>query len=130
MILRGALACVLLWFLIYTPETPWLRILVGTVTGLLTAWIGSATYEGALGFVDIMTLVPPVIAVFVALLDSKPADEPFGLFMAVRQLRDWGAHKVKVLSICGLQLSWLLFTDIRFTLDKDRPPAVVKVRLV
>lgn len=122
MAIRGVLTLALVWFLIYVPESPWIRIAVGlSASSLLVGIIGGAA-TGILKPIDLITLFPAIIAVFVELLESKPVDEPFAPLERAGEMRDWWIGETKTLAARIAQLSWLLAADIRLTLDSHRTP--------
>ena len=116
-VLRFALMLILLWFLIAVPENLQLRRLVGIPALFLGGWMVYATYEGRLGFIDFMTLVPAVIAVLGVLLETKPEDEPFKSLEIAATVRDWVLGVTKPVVTRGMQLGWLMVMDFGLTID-------------
>ncbi len=122
MAIRGVLTLALVWFLVYVPESPWIRIAIGlSASSLLVGLIGGAV-AGILKPIDLITLSPALIAVFVELLESKPVDEPFAPLQRAEEAWDWWIGETKTLAARSAQLSWLLAADIRLTLDSHRTP--------
>jgi len=117
-VLRGILALLLVWFLVYTPETKVIRVPVGVFAMLFSLWLAVASFEGTIQFIDSLSLYMAMVALMLSLLETKPKEEPFRSVQLISHGVRRTAHEIQFVSRRAFQLGWLLLTDLDMALEE------------
>ncbi len=129
MAVRIALLGILLWFIIAIPENRRPRMFVGLATLTLCGWVIGATIGGTLDFIDTVILVPAIMAILGALLETKPEEEPLESLEFATAAWRWLLGVPKVLALQGVQFGWLVVMDVGLAIDDLRNPNAPAARL-